>query len=307
MAPGAVSGHHEATMNRIVDAHHHIWRQRDLPWLMGPMQPRIFGPYEPIRRDYAIEECLGDIEGSGVAQSIYVQANWAPAQAVDEVAWVQAEADRAGYPHAIVGYADLRDPDVGAVLEAQSRYPLLRGIRMQLHWHENEQYRFAEGPAVMNDAALRRGVGLLAKHGLVFELQVFSAQMADGAAFAAEFPDVPMVLAHCGMPEDLTPGGWQAWREGMERLAAVPSVSVKLSGLGTFIHRVDQAHIERTVRETVALFGPERCLWGSNFPIEKLWTDYASLIDAYRNVLAYLSEADRAQIFAGTARRLYRL
>ena len=144
-----------ATMNRIVDAHHHIWRQRDLPWLMGPMQPRIFGPYEPIRRDYAIEEYLGDIEGSGVAQSIYVQANWAPGQAVDEVAWVQAEADRTGYPHAIVGYADLRDPDVGAVLEAQSQYPLLRGIRMQLHWHENEQYRFADGPAVMNDAALR--------------------------------------------------------------------------------------------------------------------------------------------------------
>ena len=296
-----------ATMNGIVDAHHHIWRQRDLPWLLGPMQPRIFGPYEPIRRDYAIEEYLGDIEGSGVAQSIYVQANWAPAQAVDEVAWVQAEADRTGYPHAIVGYADLRDPDVGDVLKAQSQYPLLRGIRMQLHWHENEQYRFADGPAVMNDAALRRNVGLLADHGLVFELQIFSAQMADGAAFAKAFPDVPMVLAHCGMPENLTPEGWQAWREGMERLAAVPSVSVKLSGLGTFIHRVDpgpyRAHGARDCR----LFGPERCLWGSNFPIEKLWTDYASLIGAYRKALAYLSEADQAQIFAGTARRLYRL
>ena len=296
-----------ATMNWIVDAHHHIWRQRDLPWLMGPMQPRIFGPYEPIRRDYAIEEYLSDIEGSGVAQSIYVQANWAPTQAVDEVAWVQAEADRTGYPHAIVGYADLRDPDVGDVLEAQSQHPLLRGIRMQLHWHENEQYRFADGPALVNDAALRRGVGLLAEHNLVFELQIFTAQMEDGAAFAQAFPDVPMVLAHCGMPEDLTPEGWQAWRVGMETLAVVPNVSVKLSGLGTFIHRVDQAHIERTVRETVALFGPERCLWGSNFPIEKLWTDYASLLDAYRKALAHLSEADRAQIFAGTAQRLYRL
>ena len=138
-----------ATMDRIVDSHHHIWRRQDLPWLEGPMLPRIFGPYEPIRRDYAIEEYLGDIESSGIAQSIYVQANWAPAQAVDEVAWVQAEADRMGYPHAIVGYADLRHPDVGEVLKAQSRFPLLRGIRMQLHWHEKEQYRFADGPAVM--------------------------------------------------------------------------------------------------------------------------------------------------------------
>ena len=296
-----------ATMNGIVDAHHHIWRQRDLPWLLGPVQPRIFGPYEPIRRDYAIEEYLGDVEDCGIAQSVYVQANWAPAQAVGEVAWVQAEADRTGYPHAIVGYADLRDPEVESVLKAQAQYPLLRGIRMQLHWHENELYRFAEGPAVMNDPALRRNVGLLAKHGLVFELQIFTAQMEDGAAFAEAFPDVPMILTHCGMPEDLTPEGWSAWREGMERLAAVPSVSVKLSGLGTFIHTVDRAHIGRTVGETVALFGPGRCLWGSNFPIEKLWTDYANLIGAYREALAPLSPAAQEAIFAGTARRLYRL
>ena len=296
-----------ATMDRIVDAHHHIWRQRDLPWLEGPMLPRIFGPYEPIRRDYAIEEYLRDIEGSGIAQSVYVQANWAPARAVDEVAWVQAEADRAGFPHAIVGYADLRDPDVGAVLEAQARYPLLRGIRMQLHWHENPQYRFADGPAAMNEASLRRNVGLLARYDLLFELQVFTAQMEDGAAFAEAFPDVPMVLAHCGMPEDLTPEGRAAWRVGMERLAAVPSVHVKLSGLGTFIHRLDAVHVERTVRETVALFGPGRCVFGSNFPIEKLWTDYASLVNAYRRALAHLGEADRTAIFAGTARRLYRL
>lgn len=184
------------------------------------MLSRIFGPYEPIRHDYPIEEYLRDVEGSGVTQSVYVQANWAPGRAVDEVAWVQAEADRTGFPHAIVGYADLCDPDVGAVLRAQSQYPLLRGIRMQLHWHQNPQYRFADGPKVMNDAALRRHMGLLVEHGLLFELQVFTAQMEDGAAFAESFPGVPMVLAHCGMPEDLTPEGWAAWRAGMERLGA---------------------------------------------------------------------------------------
>ena len=93
----------------------------------------------------------------------------------------------------------------------------------------------------------------------------------------------------------------------MERLAAVPSVFVKLSGLGTFVHRLDEAHIARTVRETVELFGPDRCLWGSNFPIEKLWTDYASLVAAYRKALAHLSPAAQDAIFGGTARRLYRL
>lgn len=294
-------------MKGVVDAHHHVWRQRDLPWLSGPMRPRIFGPYEAIRRDYPIEEYLRDIDGCGVEKSVYVQANWAPGRAVDEVAWVQALADRTGFPHAIVGHVDLRAPDAAAVLRAQRRYPLLRGIRMQLHWHENPQYRFADGPAVMNDPVLRRQFGLLAEHGLVFELQLFAAQMRDGAAFAAAFADVPMALAHCGMPEDLSPEGLRAWREGMAALAAVPNVFVKLSGLGTFLHALDRCHIERTVRETVALFGAERCLFGSNFPIEKLWTGYAALYTAYRTALADRSEAERAAIFSGTARRLYRL
>ncbi len=80
-------------MTAIVDAHHHIWRRRDLPWLDGPMQPRIFGPYEPIRRDYPISEYLEDIAGCDVTRSVYVQANWAKDAFEDEVAYVQRAAD----------------------------------------------------------------------------------------------------------------------------------------------------------------------------------------------------------------------
>ena len=91
----------------IVDAHHHVWRRADLPWLSGPMRPRIFGPYEAIRRDYPMDEFLADIAGTGVTRSVYVQANWAPERFEDEVAWVEQVADESGWPHAIVGYADL--------------------------------------------------------------------------------------------------------------------------------------------------------------------------------------------------------
>src|SRR4029078_9697259 len=90
-----------AFMQAIIDSHHHVWRQQDMPWLVGPMLPRIFGPYEPLRRDYPMTEYLSDIAGSGVVKSVYVQANWAPAQAEGEVAWVQKTADETGWPHAI--------------------------------------------------------------------------------------------------------------------------------------------------------------------------------------------------------------
>ncbi len=291
----------------IVDGHFHIWRQEDLPWLVGPMLPRIFGPYEPLRRDYPIGEYLADIAGSGVARSVYVQANWAPERAEDEVAWVQRTADETDWPHGIVGYANLLANDVRPALDRLARYPLLRGIRMQIHWHANPQYRFAKSADVADDPAFRRNLAALADYGLSFDLQVFAGQMDGAARLAADFPKTAFILQHAGMLEDLSDMGKAEWRGAMTTLAAQKNVYSKLSGLGTFIHRNDPAHIAWIVRETVALFGADRCLFGSNFPIEKLWTNYRSLIEAYRAAVAPYSTAEQADMLHDAAARVYRL
>jgi predicted TIM-barrel fold metal-dependent hydrolase len=124
---------------------------------------------------------------------------------------------------------------------------------------------------------------------------------------AADCPRTTFILQHAGMPEDLSGDGRRHWAESMRRLAGCRNVVVKLSGLGTFIHRNDCGHIDRIVPETVERFGADRCLFGSNFPIEKLWTDYASLIGAYRDVLKrYPTSAQRA-ILRDNAARIYRL
>jgi predicted TIM-barrel fold metal-dependent hydrolase len=292
---------------KIIDAHHHIWRQRDLPWLMGPMQPRIFGPYEPIRRDYPIEEYFGDVAGSGVEKSVYVQANWAKERFEDEVAWVQRTADDSGWPHAIVGYADFMTEDVRPQLDRLAKYRLMRGVRMQVHWHENAMYRFAARPDLVNDAVFRRNLGRLEAYGWSFDLQVFAGQMADAARLAADHPKIGFILQHAGMLEDLSESGRSQWRSGMDKLAARPNVYCKLSGLGTFLHSNDAAHIAEIVRFAIALFRPERCLFGSNFPIEKLWCGYGALVAAYRAALAQFDEHDKRSVFWGTAAKVYRL
>jgi predicted TIM-barrel fold metal-dependent hydrolase len=291
----------------VIDAHHHIWRQADLPWLAGPMVPRIFGPYEQIRRDYPIEEFLADIADTGVEKSVYVQANWAPERAEDEVAWVQKTADETGWPHAIVGYADLLADDVRPALDRLARHPLMRGVRMQLHWHENPQYRFATRPDLADDETFRHNFAALADYGFSFDLQVFAGQMECAARLAAAFPKTTFVLQHAGMLEDLSEEGREAWRQGMRLLAAQPNVVSKLSGLGTFIHRNDPEHIDRIVNETVELFGPRRCLYGSNFPIEKLWTRYQRLLDAYRAALEPYPEDDQRAMLHDNAARAYRI
>jgi predicted TIM-barrel fold metal-dependent hydrolase len=292
---------------RIIDAHHHIWRQADLPWLQGLTQPRIFGNYDPVKRDYPIEEYLSDIAGTGVEKSVYVQANWAPDRGQDEAEWVQATADRTGWPHGIVAYCDMTVPDARTVLDRLAQLPLLRGIRQQFHWHEQQLYRFARHPDLCRDPNVQRNVDLLADYGLAFDLQVFAGQMDGAAELARACPNVTFVLQHSGMLEDLSDDGRTTWKAQMRKLAAEPNVTSKLSAFGTFIHRNDPAHIERILHDTLAIFGAERCLFGSNFPIEKIWTGYRDLIEAFLKAAGDLSAADRRAIFHDTAARVYRL
>ena len=303
--PG-VDVHSDAALP-VVDSHHHIWNLADLPWLNGPPVPRIFGEYSAIRRDYTIGEYQEDIASSHVIKSVYVQANWAPEKAEDEVAWAQSVADRYGFPHAIIGFADLAQDDCGGLLDAQMRFRNMRGIRQQLHWHENPQYRFAPRPDLVTSPKWQRGLKQVEDRGLVFELQVFAKQMPDCAAVARAFPGVRFVLSHAGMLEDHSPENVGLWQSGMRQLAACPNVYVKLSGLGTFAHRCDVALWKPIVNETVATFGATRCMFGTNFPIERLWTTYANIVSVARQCVAGLSAADQRAILHDTALRVYRL
>ncbi|GGG51285.1 amidohydrolase [Caldovatus sediminis] len=292
----------------IIDAHHHIWRLAATPWLNGPPVPRIFGAYGPLRRDYGIEEYLAEATPCGVVRSVFVQVNVAPGAEVEEVAWVQSVADRAGgFPHAITAFADLAAPDVGAVLDRALAAGRVRAVRQQLHWHEKPLYRFAARPDVMNDPAWRRGLGEVRRRGLAFELQVFPGQMRDAAALVRAFPEMTFILLHAGMLEDRSAEGWALWRRGMTELAACPNLVVKLSGLGTFERACSVALWRPVIEATVELFGPNRCLFGSNFPIEKLWTSYAELVATVRACLEGYAAEERRAILHDTAARIYGL
>ncbi len=291
----------------IVDAHHHIWRQADQPWLQGPSVPRIFGNYDAIKRDYLVDEFKADLAGTGVVKSVYVQTNWAKERAVDEVAWVQQAADTSGWPHGIVSFVDFLSNNAAETMKAQATYPLMRGARQQLHWHENPLYRFAHRPDLMNEPVFRKNLARLADYGWAFELQVFASQMADAAKLVRELPEITFVLEHAGMPEDRSPEGLSVWRDGMRRLADEPNVYAKLSAMGTFVRRNDPPHVADIVRRTVEIFGAERCVWGSNFPIEKLWTTYAEVVEAARFAVSVFPEEQRRMILHDNAVKLYRL
>jgi predicted TIM-barrel fold metal-dependent hydrolase len=287
-----------------VDAHHHIWPATGLPWLDGPMIPRIFGPYEPLQgKAYTAEEYAADAGAAGFSQSVYVQANWALEDSLKEVQWVHEQHERTGWPHAIVGSADLFSERALETLQAQKdASPLLRGTRLQLHWHEHEAFRFATGPERGQDPVFNENLAKLPGLDLVFELQVFPNQLASAKQLIADHPDVTFVLIHAGMPIAGEP-----WRDALTELSHHPNVNVKLSGQGTFVHRVDPELIADVTKVVLDTFGSGRAMFGSNFPIESLWTDFSSLIGAWLGVLAEYPDEVRQDVLGRTARRVYRL
>jgi len=280
-------------MQKIIDSHFHFWKQQDLPWLTGPMVPRIFGPYEALRRDYPITEFLSDLAGSGIEKAVYIQVNWAKERFEDEVAWVQKTADETGWPHAIVGYADMTVDDVRPQLDRLKRYRLVRGI--------------APSADQVLDPKVRANVRRLKDYGFSFDLQIFPSQMCDGAQLVGENPETDFILQHTGMLTDSSPETTAAWQAGLTQLATMPNLYSKLSAFGTFVHRNDPALISYIVDNAIKIFGSERLLFGSNFPIEKLWTGHAALMQAHRDAVAKHGETHEANIFWNTAARVYRI
>jgi predicted TIM-barrel fold metal-dependent hydrolase len=251
-------------------------------------------------------EFLEDQKGSGVEKAVYVQTNWAKEDFEKEVAFLQKTAHETGWPHAIVGYADVTVDDVRPQIDRLMKYKLLRGVRMQLHWHETPAFRFAASADQVIDPKVRKNVARLKDYELSFDLQLFPAQMKDGLTLVGENPETNFILTHAGM---LTAMDWEtteAWKAGLRTLATAPNFYAKLSGLGTFEHRNGPDLIAYIVDNAIDILGSDRLMFGSNFPIEKLWTSHAELIKAHRAAVAKHGAKAEADIFWNTAERVYR-
>lgn len=289
----------------IIDAHHHIWLRKDVAWLKDPPILRMFGDYFGIRRDYLVEEWANDIVPQGVIKSVHVTAMWG--RPLDESRWLQAIADKHDFPQGIVCQADLADPGIETQLKAQKQLPNMRGVRHMLYWDTDPVRQGAPRPDFCNDKDFRRGFALLEKYGLHFELQVYAPQARYTVDLIKSFPNVRMILVHAGMLTDRTPAAIEEWRAALAAMAAFPNLCVKISGLGMFSQGITYPQARQVIRDAIQIFGADRVIYGSNFPLEKLHASYADFIGIYRRVLAEYPEADQRSILHDNAVRFYAL
>jgi len=291
----------------VIDTHHHIWLRKDVAWLADPPIQRMFGDYFGLRRDYPVEEWINDIVPAGVTKSVHVTAMWGPGRALEESKWLQATADKHGFPHGIVCNVDLADPNVEDALKIQKQFPNLRGVRQMLYWDSPTVRQAVSRPDYCNSPDFRRGFALLEKYDLSFELQVYAGQAAYAVELVKAFPNVRMILVHAGMLTDRTPQAIDQWRAALTALAAFPNLHIKLSGLGMYSQGLAYAQARQVIRDAIQIFGVERTIYGSNFPLEKLHTSYADFLGIYRCVLAEYTVAEQAAVLHDNAARFYRV
>ncbi|MFZ0604955.1 MAG: amidohydrolase family protein [Roseiarcus sp.] len=294
----------------IVDPHHHLWdlERFSYPWLSArPLAASVAGDVAPIAKSYLLDDYLADTAKQKVVKSVHVDAGFDPSQPVEETRWLQSIADQRGFPHGIVARAELHRPDVETTLASHCRFPNVRGIRHIVNWHVDPARTYVTKPDFLTDPAWLRGFAQLKRYNLSFDLQLYPSQMADAAALAAAHGDTTIILNHAGMPVDRDPEALSLWRAGMRALGAQPNVWVKISGLGMVDWRWTEQSIRPFVLETIEIFGPDRCMFASNFPVDKLYSSFDALYDAFKSIVSDFSVGERRKLFSDTALAVYRI
>ena len=292
----------------IVDAHHHLW---DLgsgrySWLTDGPREVVFGSTAPLIRDYLLDDYQADMAGIDLVKSVHIQASFFD-DPTAETRWLQSIADENGFPHGIVAYACLEQPDAESVLGAHCVHRNMRGIRQILSWHSNPVWTFSDRADLMQDAAWRRGFGLLRRHDLSFDMMIYSGQLGDALDLAQAFPDTQIVLNHTGSPADRDADAIAAWRAGMSALAGAANVTVKISDLGAYDHHWTVDSVRPFIRHTIDAFGTERCMFASDFPVAGIHGGADAVYDSFKTVVADLSPAEQRALFHDNAIRIYRL
>lgn len=283
-----------------IDAHHHLWDLSAVsyPWLEAKGVRRFFGDPSPIQRDYLIDEFRQD--AAGFEASVHIQVGAADPWA--EAYWVQSIADAAtDWPMAQVAFCDLTAADAAAHLDRLQTLPTLRGVR-QIVGRAPEEDAATGTNALLSNAAFATGLNALSSRGLSFDLQLIPELYEDMARVLDLAPDTLVALCHAGSPHDRSTDGLRDWAQRLNLLSERPNVFCKLSGLGMFDHAWTVETIRPIVETCLDQFGPSRCMFGSNFPVDSLSGSYKKTFSAIEELVP---QSERAQVFGATAARFY--
>jgi predicted TIM-barrel fold metal-dependent hydrolase len=289
----------------IVDAHHHLTDldRRSYPWLEGPVIARYHGDDAALRRNYLLDDYLADVGDYLLIGSVHIENG--AADPIAEAGWIDTVHTERGLPSVHVAGVSLLHPAAPSELERLAAIPSTRGVRDILNWHHDPVYTHRDRRDIISNPVWRKNFARLQPCGFSFDLQVFPSQLLEAAELAATFPGTRIILDHAGMPIGRDPQAMHEWRTGMKAVATNPNVFVKISALGTNDHRWSAESLKPFVIETIDIFGPERTMFGSNFPVDSLYSSFSRLYETFDELTSDFSASERQALFSRTAMTAY--
>ena len=295
---------------KIVDAHHHFWNPKENyhPWLCDePMIPFRYGDYSSIRKPFMPDDYFQVTKNHRIVKTVTMEGEWDPTDPVGESRWMQSVSEKYGFPHAHVAQAWMDADDVESVLKAQAAIPIVKSVRHKPRSAQSADSVVRGAKGSMADPAWREGYGMLESLGLHFDLQTPWWHLLEAAELAADYPNTLMILNHTGLPSDRSTSGLEGWRSAMKNLAQLANVVVKISGLGLPNKRWQCADNVPIIRETIEIFGIERCMFASNFPVDSVIGDFDTIVEGCMQAIADYSAPDQNKFFHDNAIRIYQL
>jgi len=284
----------------FVDTHFHLHDMKHptlrYAWLEPDAMHGFLPDTDPLKAQrYRIKDYLAEIRFANVSKAIHVQAAVNTPDPVDETAWLQAFADETGFPHGIVAECHLARPDAAQVLDRHLAYANVRGIR-----------NFGEGRYLVNPA-WRRGFAELAPRNLVSCIDTRVELAPDLLDLARAFPATAICVDHCAIPMGRDAESFRRGRAAMSEMAKAPNVTMKISGLGMCDPRWTVASIRPYVLGAIEAFGVERVVFGTNWPVDRMYSSYPDVVNAYAEVISSFTREEQTKMFSGNAERIFRI
>ena len=285
----------------FVDAHVHFYDMHHPELFYGHWQPDADPPVigKQMRklgeRNFLAEDFIEITRASNVTKAVHVQAAIGSKNPVKETEWLEEAAERTGFPHAIVAHADLRAPEVEAVLERHCELPRMRGVR-----------DFSYGDFLVSED-FHKGYALLEKYNLHASIAAQWQDMEKLIALANKFPNTIIVIDHAGNPAERNENYFEQWKRGMATAATAENIVCKISGLGMGDHNWTVESIRPYVLSCIEAFGVPRSIFATNWPVDSLFSSYDTLIDAYTEIVSDFSDDEKMDLFARNTEALYRI
>ena len=284
----------------LVDTHFHLHDMKNpslrYSWLEPEAIHPLLGDIDAIKaQHYWIEDYIAEIRFSNVPKAIHVQAALGILDPVEETRWLQGFADKFGYPHGIVAECHLGEDDAESVLHRHTEFRNVRGIRDLVDANQ------------LSDSDWMRGFSLLSKFNLVSCIDTTFENFPRIKELAKRNPTIPIFIDHCGYPLNNREGYFSDWRAALKDVAEAENVFIKISGIGMFVPDWTQKSIQPWVLACIEEFSPERVVFGTNWPLDRLYSSYPDIVNAYRSIVAAFSDSEAIAMFSGNAERLFRI